>query len=62
MNDGNLELLSVRQVAKRLHKGPNYVYEAVRSGGMPHLRLGASIRVPQNLLEDWVGRQVQGNA
>lgn len=45
---GAAELLSVR---------PSWVYEAVRTGRLPHLKLGRHIRFLRSDLEEWVLEQ-----
>ena len=42
---GAAELLAVR---------PSWIYEAVRTGRLPHLKLGRHIRFLRSDLEDWV--------
>lgn len=39
-------LLTVKEVAERLHVNPTYVYKLINSGLLPHLKLGSiKIRV-----------------
>lgn len=44
------DLLTVREVATLTRWGRNQVYEAIRRGEFPHVRLGRSIRVPKGEL------------
>ena len=37
------EILTVEQAAALLHVAPNTIYEAIRRGDLPHLRLGRTI-------------------
>ena len=46
--------LTVREVAERLQVPELRVYRAVQEGLIPHFRLGRSIRVDRQALEDWI--------
>jgi excisionase family DNA binding protein len=42
---------------------PSWIYEAVRAGRIPHLKIGRHIRFLRSDLEDWVvSRQVRESA
>jgi excisionase family DNA binding protein len=42
------------QVAKQLAVKTSWVYEAVRSGQLPCLRIGRHIRFTRTMLEEWL--------
>jgi excisionase family DNA binding protein len=45
------DVLRVEEVARILRIGRNAAYEGVRSGAIPSIKLGRSVRVPKALLE-----------
>ena len=47
-------LLRPEQAAALLAVKPSWVYEAVRTGRLPCLRVGRHIRFTQNMLESWL--------
>jgi excisionase family DNA binding protein len=47
-------LLNAGQVAELLAVRRSWVYEAVRSGQLPCLRVGRHIRFKRAMLEDWL--------
>jgi excisionase family DNA binding protein len=47
-------LLRPEQAAELLAVKPSWVYEAVRSGRLPCLRIGRHIRFTRGMLEDWL--------
>lgn len=47
-------LLTVRDVEAELQLGRTRTYELVRSGALPVLRVGRSIRVPREALLRWI--------
>jgi excisionase family DNA binding protein len=47
-------LLRPEQAAELLAVKPSWVYEAVRSGRLPCLRIGRHIRFTRAMLEDWL--------
>ena len=51
------EMLDVKSVAKLLGCSTRHVYRLVDRGAMPApVRLGALIRWPRNVLDEWIGR------
>jgi excisionase family DNA binding protein len=50
-------LLSVAEVALMLRCGRTKAYEIVKSGQLPVVRIGRSVRVPAAGLEEWVHQQ-----
>jgi excisionase family DNA binding protein len=49
--------LSLTQVADLLSLSRNKIYNLVRAGQIPHLRIGASIRFDGQALASWLDRQ-----
>jgi excisionase family DNA binding protein len=47
-------LLTPAQAAALLSVKTSWIYEAVRTGRLPCLRLGRHIRFTQAMLEDWL--------
>ena len=52
--DLSLTLLTVAEAAELLRVHPNHVYELIRRGELPHVRLGRVIRLPRHRLEQWI--------
>jgi excisionase family DNA binding protein len=51
-------VLTVPQVAAELQIPASTVYDLIRRGEIPSVRVGKRIRVPKRRLEDWInGRQ-----
>lgn len=53
--------VSVPEAARMLGIGRNMAYDLVRSGRLPHLRFGRSIRVPVEALRSWALRESSRN-
>ena len=53
----NNPLLRPEQAAQLLAVKPSWIYEAVRTGRLPCLRVGRHIRFTQTMLEDWLAEQ-----
>ena len=51
------ELLTVRETSKILRVHPNRVYELIREGTIPHLRLGRKLLVPSTRLVEWMQKE-----
>lgn len=47
-------LLRPEQAAELLAVKPTWIYEAVRSGRLPCLRIGRHIRFTRAMLEEWL--------
>lgn len=47
-------LLTVRETALSLRVGRNRVYELIRTGDIPAVRIGRAIRVPEKGLVEWL--------
>lgn len=47
-------LLRPEQAAELLAVKPSWLYEAVRSGNLPCLRIGRHIRFTRAMLEEWL--------
>lgn len=50
-------LLRPEQAAELLAVKPSWIYDAVRTGRLPCLRVGRHIRFTQAILEDWLAEQ-----
>jgi excisionase family DNA binding protein len=53
----NDPLLRPEQAAQLLSVKPSWIYDAVRTGRLPCLRVGRHIRFTQAMLEDWLTNQ-----
>jgi len=54
-------LLDAVAAAHLLGVRPSWVYESVRAGRLPHLKVGRHLRFLRHDLEDWVlSRRVEG--
>ena len=47
-------VLTVPEVAAELQIPPSTVYDLIRRGVIPAVRIGKRLRVPKRRLEDWV--------
>lgn len=54
--NGN-EILTVKQAAKALNISEDLMYRIVHRADFPAVRIGRTIRIPYNLLMDWVEAQ-----
>lgn len=53
----NVLTLTVAETAQALRVGRNTVYELIRQGELPALRIGRAIRVPERGLREWLEAQ-----
>jgi len=53
----NDPLLRPEQAAELLAVKASWIYDAVRTGRLPCLRVGRHIRFTQTMLEDWLTNQ-----
>jgi len=51
-------LLTPAEAAGLLAVKPSWIYEAVRSGTLPCLRIGRHIRFTRSMLEEWLRESV----
>ncbi len=51
-------LLDASSAAELLAVKPSWIYEAVRNGQLPCLKIGRHIRFTQRMLEDWLSSQI----
>ena len=51
------ELLSIQDLCRELGMGRSWVYKRVRSGEIPHLQLGHTIKVRRKDLEEYLESQ-----
>lgn len=49
-----MELMTVKELQDYLGIGRAKAYELVNEPGFPVLRIGRSIRIPKDLLEEWI--------
>ncbi len=49
-------LLVAEEVAEMLRVSKDRVYELVRTGQIPHLRMGRQVRFSEQVLRDWISR------
>ena len=54
---GGLDLLSITDVCKELGMGKSWVYMHIRSGEIPSVKLGSTIKVRREDLEGYLGAQ-----
>lgn len=52
--------LTVSEAAEALHLGRNTVYDLIRTGQIPSLRVGRAIRIPQAALNEWITTNTKG--
>jgi excisionase family DNA binding protein len=52
-------LLRPEEAARLLSVKTSWVYEAVRAGRVPCLRVGRHIRFTRHMLEDWLAEQAK---
>lgn len=52
-------LLRPEEAARELAVRTSWVYEAVRAGRLPCLRVGRHIRFTRHMLEDWLAEQTK---
>src|SRR5215217_4663340 len=55
--EGGLELLSITEVCQGLRMGKSWVYQRLRSGEIPSLKLGKIIKVRREDLEGYLKNQ-----
>ena len=54
-------LLRAEQVAKVLGVCRSRAYGLMASGELPVIRIGTSVRVPADALQEWIKQRVEGN-
>lgn len=52
--DKKFEFYTVAEVAKLLRLSDWSIYEAVRQGGLPSVRVGRTVRIEAQAFNDWV--------
>lgn len=52
----NQDLLTVEEAREILRIGRNAIYGLVKVG-LPHIKIGKQIRIPRELLYDWIKEQ-----
>jgi excisionase family DNA binding protein len=51
--------LSVPEAARALGISKNTAYTLIRTGRLPHVRLGTRIRIPHQALVDWLADEAE---
>src|SRR5919199_6079301 len=57
----SLRLLSIQEVGEVLGMGRSWVYQQIRSGQMPSVQLGGSIKVRREDLEEYIHKRRRGS-
>lgn len=52
--------LSVRETAEHLGVGRNRIYDLIRTGELPYIRIGRTIRIPTETLAAWIAARTEG--
>jgi len=59
MDETVRELLRAEEVALVLGIGRSKVFELLRAGELPVIRLGRSVRIPRRALDEWIERRTE---
>lgn len=51
--------LTVAEAAAALHLGRNTIYDLIRTGQLPAIRVGRAIRIPSTALHEWIDNNTQ---
>lgn len=60
--DDSPALYTIPQAAKRLSISESKAWEMSRSGQLPTLKLGRSVRVPKDALDRWIEQETRSDA
>ena len=52
-----VSLLTIKDVQEITQLGRTTIYELMRSGELPFLKIGRSVRVRRAALDEWLGKQ-----
>src|SRR5215217_7818670 len=55
--DGDHRLLSVQEVSEQLGMGRSWVYNQIKSGELPSVQLGGTVKIKRQDLEGYIQRQ-----
>ena len=55
-----IQLLTAAEVARRLRITTRQVYYLTQRNEMPVVRIGASVRIPEAELEQWIKERMEG--
>lgn len=55
-------LLRPNEAAEAIGVGRSKVYELLASGELPSIRIGGSVRVPVDVLREWIARRLVEDA
>lgn len=50
---------TVAETARALHLGRNTIYDLIRAGQLPVIRVGRAIRIPSTALDEWIDSNTQ---
>jgi excisionase family DNA binding protein len=56
-NGRSAQLLSVQEVCEALGMGKSWVYQEIRSGELPSIKLGGSIKVEHSVLQEYLDKR-----
>ena len=54
--NGDARLLSVQEVSEQLGMGRSWVYNQIRSGELPSVQLGGTVKIKSDDLEEYIQR------
>ena len=54
-------LLNMRQTSLVLNLGKSKIYELMENEGLPHTKLGKSLRFPYHALQQWIEQRMQND-
>ena len=54
--DGSDRLLSVQEVSEQLGMGRSWVYNQIKSGELPSVQLGGTVKIKREDLEEYIHR------
>jgi len=55
-------LLNMAQASKVLCLGKSKIYELMQNEGLPHTKIGKSLRFPYTALQKWIEQRLQQSA
>ena len=55
------DILTVEDMQKALCIGRSQAYKLINGGGIPHMRVGRSIKIPKKFLVDYIEKQCYHN-
>ncbi|MCM3592678.1 helix-turn-helix domain-containing protein [Brevibacillus borstelensis] len=55
----NFNLLTVDEARSILRVGRNVMYDLIKHNGVPHIKVGKQIRIPEDELIAWMKQQIK---